>query len=112
MNASHIHSLTHFTESLNLESTRISGTIPAAVGLLSTLGKSVYPKLISAEFVTDLTNRESTESLELTATMLSGRIPSELGDLSDLKFLSLDYIADLTGTVPSELGRLLKLGES
>lgn len=44
--------------------------------------------------------------------MLSGRIPSELGDLSDLKFLSLDYIADLTGTVPSELGRLLKLGES
>lgn len=43
--------------------------------------------------------------------MLAGSVPTTLGNLSNLRILSLSGLVSLTGTLPTALGRLTKLGE-
>ena len=70
---------------LNLESNRLTGGIPQALGSLTEL-----------------------EVLRLKDNSLTGKIPLELGNLHNLRVLDLSN-NNLIGTVPAELGELRKL---
>lgn len=72
-------------ESLDLTANNLNGSIPAELGLASSL-----------------------MSLVLTSNTLNGSIPSNLGNLISLRKLRLSKNA-FTGTIPSELGLLYRL---
>jgi Leucine-rich repeat (LRR) protein len=55
-------------------------------------------------------DNESIDELKLSSNGLSGQLPRELGLLTNLTIVHLDF-NQLTGTIPTELGRLESLEE-
>ena len=72
---------------LDLDDNSLTGSIPSEVGLLSSLYR-----------------------LDLDSNSLTGRIPSEIGLLSSLRRLYLRDNAELNGTIPVEVCRLIDNG--
>ena len=54
---------------------------------------------------------EPTGDLQLGKTNIAGSIPTTIGNLSVLNILDLRSLDSLTGTIPTELARLSRLGE-
>jgi len=73
------------TDTLNLESSGLTGSIPPGIGNLTNL-----------------------TLLDLRNNQLTGSIPSEIGNLTNLTYLSLS-LNELTGSIPSEIGNLTNL---
>ena len=71
---------------LDLSHNRLSGTIPAEIGNLTSLTE-----------------------LELGFNELSGTIPAEIGNLTSLRRLDLGFNYELSGTIPAEIGNLTSL---
>lgn len=53
----------------------------------------------------------SKEHLDISTTRLSGSFPTDYGNLSNLQYLSMAFMPLLIGTIPSEIGKLSKLGK-
>lgn len=97
---------------INLSGARyVTGTIPAAVSLLTKLGKCRMERGSLHGCQSRETHRQLPETLSLGLTKMSGSLPTTLGNLYKLRYLSLEGLVDLTGTIPTELGRLSNLGE-
>ena len=96
---------------LNLDSNELTGTIPGALGGLTSLveldlGRNRLTGTIPASlgFLTDL------EELRLGENRLSGNVPANLGNITNLQRLLLND-NQLTGTIPPKLGDLANLTE-
>jgi Leucine-rich repeat (LRR) protein len=94
---------------LDLQSNRLSGSLPAALGNLSAL---TYLQLNSNQLAgiipSTLGNLTNLDTLSMGGNTLSGSIPSSLGNLLNLTFLNI-RINNLSGSIPSSLDNLTKL---
>ena len=94
---------------LDLRENRVTGGIPAEIGLLGTLEVlNLQRNDLTGPIPPELGNLRSLKALQLERNDLTGSIPPELGNLRDLAVLLLDR-NDLTGRVPPELGGLPNL---
>ena len=95
--------------SLDIDSNRLSGSIPPQLG---TLTKLRWLSLSSNDLVgsipPELGNLTALEALVLNFGNLTGSIPPELGSLTHLRFLEINDNS-LTGSIPPQLGNLTKL---
>ena len=95
--------------SLNLFGNNLTGTIPTALGNLSSLTRlNLSGNNLSGMIPTALGDLSNLTILDLSDNDLTGMIPTELGDLSNLTQLILSD-NDLTGMIPTELGDLSNL---
>jgi Leucine-rich repeat (LRR) protein len=97
------------TDSLDLSSDQLTGSIPPEIGNLTNL---TYLKLsenqLSGSIPSEIGNLTNLTYLYLYDNQLSGSIPSEIGNLTNLTRLWLDN-NQLTGSIPSEIGNLTNL---
>ena len=104
--------------SIQLSSNRLSGTIPAEVGALSSLRVldlsennditgALPPELGNLSNLVELNLADQTGQSDRTQA-LTGGIPRELGNLTNLLSLNLSW-HQLSGDIPSELGNLANL---
>ena len=85
---------------LRLDGNNLSGTIPAALGGLSSLQDlRLSGNALSGSIPPTLGDLSNLETLWLSGTALSGLIPPSLGDLSSLRLLLL-YGNALSGSIP------------
>ena len=94
--------------SINLPTLTGGGTLPTAIGSLTSLTFLVLFYSFSGTLPTQLGNLISLTTLGLSVNSFSGRIPSEIGLLTNLNTLYLDGDSFTYG-IPTELGRLTKL---
>lgn len=66
---------------------------------------------MSSEIPATIKNLVNLEILEINNADVTGTLPSELGELKMLKELLLGGNLDLQGGIPSEIGRLSALGK-
>lgn len=96
-------------KSLVLFQNKITGTIPASIGKLSSLEVlNVSFNQLSGEIPTELCNATSLKTIELFMNGLTGSIPSQINKLNKLEFLSL-YNNLISGAIPSELYQITTL---
>ena len=94
---------------LDLGGDSLTGTIPAALGDLSTLTTlRLEDNGLTGAVPAELGSLSTLEVLRLEDNSLTGAIPAELGDLSNLTTLRLEGNG-LTGAIPAELGDLSNL---
>ena len=94
---------------LDLSYNQLSGTIPAAIGNLSSLTElELGGNQLSGTIPVELGNLTRLTTLDLNYNQLSGTIPAKLGNLTRLTTLRLDD-NQLSGTIPVELGNLTRL---
>ena len=87
----------------------LTGSIPAALGLLTQLEVLNFSvNKLSGEIPTELGQLTSLQILDLRENKLSGPIPPALGNLSALTTLDLSR-NELSGEIPTELGQLTSL---
>jgi len=78
----------------------ITGTIPTAIGLVSTLGSlSAGWNSLSGTIPTELGNLELMQQLWLFNNTLTGQVPSELGNLGSMTTLDIS-VNELSGSIP------------
>jgi hypothetical protein len=96
---------------INLQSTKLSGTIPSAIGQIISLSYlALNMNKLTGLIPTELGLLTNLMELGLGKNMFNGTLPSELGDLININ-LELDVSENsLHGTVPSELGNLINVG--
>ena len=88
---------------------KLSGPIPAELGILANLEQLELPDNGITGFIpAELGNLAQLTDLELDDNNLTGPIPVELGNLTELTNLELDD-NNLTGPIPAELGNLVGL---
>lgn len=93
---------------LDLRSSRLTGRIPAEVGLLTDLrGLNLADNHLTGVIPPKLGDLTSLRRLNLRGNRLSGTIPLELGKLRNLMFIDLGGDL-LTGYLPTELRRRLQ----
>ncbi len=91
---------------LGLGGLRIPGTLPSALGELTSLrGLALWGNRFTGPIPPELGRLANLKDLHLDGNQLTGPIPLELGRLANLKDLHLDG-NQLTGPIPPELGRL------
>ena len=94
---------------LELQSSGLSGTIPTALGSLSTLRRlDLSDNELSGGIPSELGSASALERLYLDGNELSGSIPAALGSLSTLEHLDLGANG-LSGAIPTALGSLTLL---
>ena len=95
---------------LNLQNQGMSGTVPAALGELSSLEMLNLGdnKQLTGRIPATLGNLTNLQYLFLYSNKLSGNIPAELGKLAKLQYLYLSN-NQLTGGIPSQFGNLTSL---
>ena len=94
---------------LNLDSRRLTGSIPAGLGSLAGL-RTLYlsGNQLTGTIPPQLGNLSALTQLHLNRNRLTGVIPTQLGQLTRLRELLLPA-NQLTGAIPSELGDLTLL---
>ena len=94
---------------LNLDSRRLTGSIPAGLGSLAGL-RTLYlsGNQLTGTIPPQLGNLSALTQLHLNRNRLTGVIPTQLGSLANLRYLSLGFNR-LTGSIPTELGNLTRL---
>ena len=91
---------------LELGDNKLSGTIPAQLGNLTSLEYLWFNNNeLSGAIPSQLGNLTSLETLVLNKNRLNGMIPSQLGNLTSLEILAL-WGNELSGAIPSQLGNL------
>ena len=94
---------------LDLGGNRLTGAIPAELGLLTSLTLlDLDFNYLEGAIPPELGNLTALTVLHLRSNELTGAIPPELGNLTVLTVLTLDS-NHLTGAIPPELGNLSKL---
>ena len=94
---------------LYLHSNSLTGEIPSELGQLTSLELlSLHTNGLTAAIPSELGGMSSLVDLNLQSNDLSGSIPAGLGDLSSLTHLRLNDNR-LSGSIPSELGNLSEL---
>jgi len=118
---------------INLQSNRMIGSIPAELGNISDLASlslgcnklsgGIPPELGNPPFLytidisqnqltgsipPELGNNTMLRTLDLSSNLLSGNISEEIGNFNDLRYLFLNN-NQLTGIIPAELGYLINL---
>ena len=94
---------------LSLHSNRLTGSIPAELGNLTSLRElSLSSNRLTGSIPAQLGNLASLTHLYLWGNQLTGPIPAQLGDLSSLTHLYLSR-NQLTGSIPAQLGNLASL---
>ncbi|PXY41171.1 hypothetical protein DMB65_09460 [Flavobacterium cheongpyeongense] len=92
-----------------LSNNKLSGTIPAEIGLLTKLTSlQLHTNQLSGTIPAEIGLLTKLTSLQLHTNQLSGTIPAEIGQLTLLQTLHL-HTNQLTGTIPAEIGQLTKL---
>jgi len=94
---------------LAFENNNLTGTLPAAIGNLTSL---IFLDLSNNQLTAippEIGNLTSLTTLDLAVNDLTGSIPPEIGNLVGLTDLFLD-LNELTGTIPPEFGNLINLG--
>ncbi|MYB47690.1 MAG: hypothetical protein F4X72_00175 [Dehalococcoidia bacterium] len=95
--------------SLDLRDMGLHGSIPAELGLLSSLSSlDLRNSGLSGPIPPELGDLANLQNLYLHGNMLDGEIPAELGDMTGLRYLWL-HSNELTGEIPEELGDLENL---
>ena len=94
---------------LDLDDNQLTGSIPAELGGLTNL-QTLYldNNQLTGSIPTELSNMASLRSLHLWKNQLTGKIPPELGGMASLTELVL-VKNQLTGEIPVELGDLSSL---
>ena len=96
---------------LNLHANNLTGTLPPALGRLSSLvALDLHSNTnnLTGSIPPELGTLTNLRHLFLYDNNLTGPIPPALGDLSNLEYLNLDN-NNLTGPIPPELGNLSNL---
>ena len=94
---------------LNLHANNLTGTLPPALGRLSSLAAlDLHGNNLTGPIPPALGDLSNLVRLFLSNNNLTGPIPPALGDLSNLKELIL-FANDLTGPIPRALGDLSSL---
>ncbi len=99
---------------MDLELTRLRGTIPPEIGRLSNLEylnlsrNAVDAGTLGGPIPNEIGNLTSLLNLNLNENELTGAVPNEIGDLTNLQTLDLSQNA-LTGPVPVAIGNLTSL---
>ncbi len=95
--------------SLFLNSNRLNGTLPPAIGNLTQLtGLYLYENRLSDTIPATIGNLIHLTTLSLSDNRLSGIIPASIGLLIHLQYLDL-YSNQLSGAIPIEIGNLTNL---
>jgi len=93
--------------SLNLGKAGLSGTIPASLGALASLGQLYLDRNALTGTIPDSIGFiPSLVYLDLHNNSLVGTIPAALGSSSHLTMLDLSLLPHLTGTLPASLAQL------
>lgn len=97
---------------LNLASNNLSGTIPRALGDITSLAvlRLASNEGLAGPLPRELGKLANLEILGLSGASLTGSIPREMGGLSKLRRLDLAG-NKLTGSIPRQLGGLVRLEE-
>ena len=96
---------------IDLRNNNLTGTLPAALGSLSTLRSfDIGNNQVGGELPVTLANLSNLTGFWAYNNQLSGAIPSALGNISTLRHLNLDG-NNLSGSIPSSLGNLSNLTE-
>ncbi|KAF3330227.1 putative LRR receptor-like serine/threonine-protein kinase [Carex littledalei] len=109
-----IQSLTNCTmlDYLSLDMNNLSGSLPSAVGNLST-GLSwltMWDNQITGEIPSEISNLANLNTLGLKGNQFSGKIPDSICQLTNLEALIL-FGNQLSGPIPSCIGNLTRLNE-
>jgi Leucine-rich repeat (LRR) protein len=95
---------------LDLESFRLTGTIPPELGNLSMLHiLRLNDNVLTGPIPPELGNLSRLEILNLSYNDLTGGLPPELGQLGLLRFLSINVNTRLGGPIPPEYGDMASL---
>ena len=98
-------------ESLTLTGNQLSGTLPASLGSLTALTHiSMSGNQLSGSIPAWLGALTRLEFIDLSVNSFTGSIPPGLANLTALTVLGLDT-NPLSGTIPAELGRMSSLRE-
>ncbi|CAB9519794.1 expressed unknown protein [Seminavis robusta] len=97
---------------LDLGNNKISGTLPASLGLLTNAHTlDLYGNQITGSLPTELGLLENVSSILLDSNHLTGTVPSQLGLLTNLDALSLENNA-LSGSLPEEICNLKMINQN
>ena len=96
------------TDSLNLFSDQLTGSIPPEIGNLTNLRYLSLGSQLTGSIPPEIGNLTNLTFLNLRWNQLTGSIPPEIGNLTNLTFLNL-YDNQLTGEIPPEIGNLTNL---
>jgi len=97
------------TDSLDLNNSGITGSIPPEIGNLTNLTYlNFWGNHLTGSIPPEIGNLTNLTYLSLGWNNLTGSIPSEIGNLTNLTRLYLDD-NELTGEIPSEIGNLSNL---
>ena len=96
---------------MDLGQNALHGTLPSDIGSLSKLQKfSIFFNVVTGPTPVELAQLSELTELDLSFTYLEGPIPPEFGNLSQLRILKLGWGLH-TGTIPASLGNLSNLEE-
>lgn len=109
-----IQSLTNCSmlEHLSLDANNLSGSLPTAVGNLSTglMWLSMWDNEITGEIPSEISNLANLTTLGLKGNQFTGKIPVSIGQLRNLEALIL-FNNQLSGEIPASIGNLTRLNE-
>jgi Leucine-rich repeat (LRR) protein len=99
-------------QELRLPYNQFSGSVPPMIGALTNLHfLDMSNNAFDEPLPTDIGNLSALEVLLFHATYTEGPLPSEIGQLENLRALNGKGCIRLGGSIPSEFGRLSRLGK-